>query len=213
MESKVLVIGTGGHAKVIIDILANDKKYDIIQCMIEDIASEVIGLKTNKNDRLLDSIHCGEVQYAFIALGDNKLRHDIALHINQKLGLELINVISPFSHISSSVKIGTGIAVMPGAVINVDTVIENNVIINTGATVDHDCIIGESAHIAPGSHLAGCVRVGKGTFLGIGCKVIDKISIGEWSKVGAGAVVIKDIAPYTTSVGIPAKVIKNLIRR
>jgi acetyltransferase-like isoleucine patch superfamily enzyme len=37
--------------------------------------------------------------------------------------------------------------------------------------------------------------------------VLPHITIGEGAVVGAGSVVIKDVAPYTTVFGSPAKVI------
>lgn len=209
MGSKAIVIGSGGHAKVIIDIMMNQNFYEAIACTLEDLNNEnVTGVQSPHDDSYLWQLYKQGIRKAFVAIGDNKLRFNVAKYVCE-LGFELINIVSPSAYLSKKVKLGSGIVIMPGVVINVDTVIGDNVIVNTGASVDHDCIIGESVHIAPGCNIAGKVSVGQGTFLGVGCKVIDKITIGSWAVVGAGTVVVKSLPGYCTAVGVPAKVIKS----
>jgi UDP-perosamine 4-acetyltransferase len=207
-KNKLIILGAGGHAKVIIDILKDSNIYDIIGCLdISFPGKEISGVQVIGDDSKLPQLLSDGIRHAFVAVGDNRLRDKLS-HQVTKLGFELINAISVHSVISPSTRLGHGIAIMPGAVINVDAQLGDNVIINTGAGVDHDCILAEGCHIAPGCFLAGNVVVGKGAFLGIGCKVIPKIKVGEWSVVGAGAAVIKDLPPYSLAVGVPARVIK-----
>lgn len=210
MKSKIIVIGSGGHAKVVRDILSSRNEFETVSCTLEDINNkEITGLyNRDENSKLADLFQQG-IKNVIVGIGDNKLRKKIADYL-KKTGFNLVNAVSDFTYISHSVKIGNGVVIMPGAVINADAVIEDNVIINTGATVDHDCIIGEGSHIAPGCNLSGKVQLGQGVFLGTGCRIIDKISIGEWTIVGAGASVVKDLPSNCTAVGVPAKVIKNL---
>lgn len=209
MNKNVVIVGGSGHAKVIIDIINSLGKYNISGfTSMDDREKTLVGdVPYLGDDSVLPQIFKNGVSNAVIAIGDCKVR-DLVFNKTQKLGFRIIPVISPYTHISPTVKIGDGVVIMPGAIINVDTRIGDNTIINTGATLDHDNYIGKSVHIAPGSNLAGNVTVGDGTFLGIGCRVIPGIKIGEWSTVGAGSVVIKNIPSYTTSVGIPAEVIK-----
>lgn len=209
MNKKVIIIGSGGHAKVIIDIIQGMKKYEIIGVASSDKIKRIIsGVPILGNDSILIDLYKSGVKHAFIAIGDCKLRDIIFNYVN-KIGFDLVNAISPSANISPTVKIGFGVAIMPGVSINVDSIIEDNVIINTNASIDHDNVIKKSVHIAPGCNLAGNVTVGEGTFLGIGCKVIPKIFIGKWSTIGAGSVVIKDVPSNTVVFGVPAKVIKN----
>lgn len=208
--TKVIIIGSGGHSKVIKDIFESSSNYEIIRCTLEDINCEKItGISEKEHGSNLQRLYDEGIRDVFVAIGDNKLRAKIGDYV-QEMGFKLVNAISNFTCISPTAKFGKGVAIMPGAVINADVVIEDNVIINTGVTIDHDCLIGESSHIAPGCNLSGKVQVGHGVFLGTGCRVIDKISIGEWTIVGAGAAVVKDLPGYCTAVGVPAKVIKNL---
>jgi UDP-perosamine 4-acetyltransferase len=208
MKDKVIIIGASGHAKVIIDILKNNNEYELVGCIDSAPSSKkILDLPILGTDEDLPKLLTQGITHTFIAIGDNRTRKKVAEKVTQ-LGFNLINAISRFSYISSTVQLGKGIAVMPGAIINVDSIIGDNAIINTGASVDHDGTIGAYSHIAPGTNLAGNVRFGEGVFCGVGCKIIPQITIGEWSIIGAGATVITDIPAHVTSVGIPAK-IKN----
>lgn len=205
---KVVIIGAGGHAKVIIDILRRDHNYELVGCTDNHIVNPVLNLPVLGNDSILPYLYDQGIHHAFVAIGNNRVRQKLHQKA-QMIGFQFVNAISPFTCISDSAKLGTGIAIMPGAIINVETVIGDQSIINTGASVDHDCSIGEYAHIAPGCNLAGNVTVGKGTFVGIGSKVIDGTRIGGFSMIGGGSAVIRDIPDYCTAVGVPAKVIKH----
>jgi UDP-perosamine 4-acetyltransferase len=209
-KNKLVILGASGHAKVIIDILKGLNRYDIIGCLDATFKEqEVAGVKVIGDDSKLPQLYSDGIRHAFVAVGDNRLRDKLASQVIN-LGFVLINVISINAFLSTSVKLGHGIAIMPGAVLNVDVKVDDNVIINTGAGVDHDCVLATGCHVAPGCFLAGNVVIGKGVFLGVGCKVIPKIKIGEWSVVGAGAAVTKDLPPYSLAVGVPAKIIKHI---
>lgn len=208
MINDVVIIGGGGHAKVIIDIFKTQNKYRVIGFTSSEGSNPVKIVPMVGDDSILPELFKKGIRKAFIAIGDCKLR-DIIFNKVKALDFEIVSAISPYSNISTSVKIGDGVAIMPGVTINVDSVIEDNAIINTNASIDHDNYIRKSAHIGPGSNLAGNVTVGCGTFIGVGTKVIPKMEIGDWSIVGAGSVVINKIPSYTTSVGVPCKVIKS----
>lgn len=207
-KEKVIIVGSAGHAKVIIDIINSAGKYQVVGYTSPEQRRPILGVPFMGQDSRLPVLYDSGISKIFLALGDNKKRLTLAKTV-KAIGFELINVISPSAYISPSVKLGSGIAVMPGAVINPDSVIGDLTIINTGATVDHDCLIKPACHIAPGCNLAGNVKLGEGVFLGIGCKVIPKIQIGSWTVVGAGAVVIRDLPANCLAVGVPAKIVKG----
>jgi UDP-perosamine 4-acetyltransferase len=206
----VIVIGSGGHAKVVIELIRAEGKYGIIGCtglatggfVLDDVP--VLG-----TDSVLPTVLARGVKKAFIAIGDNRLRLLLLAHAVE-LGFELINAISPHAVISPSAKLGKGIAIMPGAVINACAQILDGVIINTKAGVDHDCYISDGAHIGPGSALAGNVEIGRESFLGIGTCVVPGIRIGSRAIVGAGSVVIRDIPDDVTALGVPARVVSGI---
>ncbi|MGH9437338.1 MAG: acetyltransferase [Terriglobia bacterium] len=204
--SEVVLLGAAGHAKVIIEIFQETRAFEVVGCLSPQSANAAIcGIPILGDDRELDRLLAKGVRRAFVAVGENRRRAALCKRV-QEIGFELVNAISSHATVSPSVRLGQGIAVMPGAVLNAETIVSDGSIINTGATVDHDCFIGAYSHIAPGSNLAGSVRVGSGAFLGTGSRVIPNIRIGEWSTVGAGAVVIADVPPRVTAVGVPARI-------
>ncbi|MEK5269377.1 acetyltransferase [Aeribacillus sp. FSL K6-8394] len=209
MKTKIVIIGAGGHAKVIIDMLKSSSQFEIAGCTAPSkTESNVQGVPVIGDDSILPGLLKKGIQNAFVAIGDNKKRRE-AFEQLSLLGFQHLNVISPFSYIAPTVKMGKGVAVMPGAVINADAVIGDNAIINTGATVDHDAVIESHTHIAPGSNVAGNVHVGEGAFIGTGSKVIPNVKIGRWSVIGAGAVVIRHIPDYKKAAGVPARIFKE----
>jgi UDP-perosamine 4-acetyltransferase len=200
---KVVIVGAGGHAKVIIDILRASDSFELVGCTDIQVDKEVNGLQVIGDDTILPELFHQGVRHAFIAVGDNRLRHRLFYKL-LSIGFDFVNAISPHAVIAQSVNMGKGVAVMPGVCINAEAEIGNNVIINTGTTVDHESSIGESSHLAPGCNIAGNAVIGQGVFVGLGAKVIDKMHIGDWSVIGAGAAVIKSIPSHSLAVGVPA---------
>ena len=209
VKEHVIVLGAGGHAKVVIEILqANGEKVDY--CVRGPQGPETCaGVSVLEGDQHLPLLRQRGYFRAFVAIGSYSIRQRMADVVRQT-GYQLTNAISPHAIISPSVQLGDGIAVMAGAVINAASVIADLAIINTGATIDHDCRIGRGVHIAPQCALAGSVTVGEGAFLGTGAKAIPGVQIGRWATVGAGAVVIRNIPDGAVAVGVPARVIKQV---
>jgi UDP-perosamine 4-acetyltransferase len=200
----IVVIGAGGHAKVCIELLrAMGEPVD--WCVGgEDGPDTCVGVPVLRGDVHLARLRDEGYHRVFVALGSNSLRERLADDV-VKLDFTLVSAISPTSEISPSARIGVGVAIMSGVVINAESNIHDLAIINTGATIDHDCVIGRAAHIAPQSGLAGNVSVGRRSFLGIGSRAIPGVRIGEDVVVGAGAVVIRDVEDGATVVGVPAQ--------
>jgi UDP-perosamine 4-acetyltransferase len=207
MSNGIVIVGAGGHAKVCIELL-HSMGERIAYCVGgRESPDQCVGIPVLKGDENLGRLRKADYSRIFVAIGSNSLRQRLAATAGE-MGFQLVNAISPHAVISPTARLGAGIAVMAGAVINADATIADLAIINTGATVDHDCKIGKSAHIAPQSALAGGVVVGSLSFLGIGCKVIPEVKIGDRVTVGAGGVVISNIIDGATAVGVPARVIE-----
>lgn len=139
-----------------------------------------------------------------VAVGDNAKRAAIFGRLIEKRG-QPVNVIHPFSCISPSARLGVGIVVCAGVVINPGAQVGDNCILNTSASIDHDCVVREHVHICPGARLAGRVAVGRGAMIGTGVSVIPGVRIGDWAVIGAGAAVVHDIPAHVTAYGVPAE--------
>lgn len=201
-------VGAGGHAKVVIDILRQDGRYEVV-ALVDPVrvGQSLAGIPIIGGDEQLPQIYAQGVTAAFIgvgSVGDNTLRrrlYEQAL----AMGFSLVNAIHPRAIVAPSVACGSGVAIMAGAILNPDTVLGPNVIVNTGAIVDHDCHIGAHSHISPGAVLAGGVRTGIGAHIGVGATVRQGIVVGDGAVVGAGAVVVRDVPPRVVVIGVPAR--------
>jgi UDP-perosamine 4-acetyltransferase len=207
MNDGVIVIGAGGHAKVCIELLQAAGRR-VAYCIGDAEGALCAGIPVLAGDEHLQRLRQEGYTDLFVAVGANATRRRLAAAA-QALGYTLVNAISPRAAISPSARLGAGIAIMAGAVVNAEADIGDLVIINTGATVDHDCRLGTAVHIAPQCGLAGNVSIGAESFLGVGCKAIPGVRIGDNVLIGAGGVVVDDIPAHTRAVGVPARPIRS----
>lgn len=203
-ERSIVVVGAGGHAKVIIESLRL-AGWNVVGCTDSDATPRLCaGAPVIGNDDKLGELLGDGVSCAFCAIGDNALRERIGRRL-LSLGFEMPAVLGPGTTVAPSVSVGAGVAILPGAVVNSEAVLRDFAIINSNANVDHDCLIGCAAHIGPGASLAGNVQVGDRTFLATGSAVIPGTEIGADTIVGAGSVVVRNLPPEVLAYGNPAK--------
>jgi len=209
---RVLILGAGGHAQVVADILLRAHQAGANLCpvgFLDDhsmlIGKTIMGLPVLGAIGQLDELDHDAV---IVALGDNRTRARLFESVRAK-GEKIVNAIHPAAVVAPDVRLGRGVVICAGVVVNTGTVIGDDVILNTGCTVDHHNHIGDHAHIAPGVHVGGNVTIGEGSLVGIGAVVIPERTVGAWSVIGAGSVVIRDIPAYARAVGVPARVIKR----
>jgi UDP-perosamine 4-acetyltransferase len=206
----LIVIGAGGHAKVVIELLTASGAYRIVGLTDADPSPRrLLGFEVLGGDDILPRLRAEGVAHAFVALGDNALRQKAALKA-RGLGFALVNAVSPTASLSPSAHMGVGVAVMAGAVINACGAVGDFAIVNSGAVVDHDAVLGEACHIGPGCALAGCVTIGPRAFLGVGVSVTPNITIGQDTIVGAGACVTADLPAGILALGVPARAVRSL---
>ncbi len=202
MNKKVVIIGAGGHGRVVADIAK--ACGDTVIGFLDD--SNTANNKVNIIGTSADAIEfCDSETELFVAIGNCKVREKI---MNGLPNAKWYTAIHPSAVISPSAVIGEGTCVMPNAVVNNSAVVGKGVIVNTCASVDHDDIIGDFVHIACGARLAGTVTVGNCTWIGIGSTISNNVSVCSNLMIGAGTVVVKDITEEGTYVGVPARKIK-----
>ncbi len=209
-----VVLGGGGHARVVIDSLKASGAAEVLAVLDCDRAlwgTELFGVPLLGGDELLPEIVKRGATHFVVgvgSVGDNYPRRRL-FDLGVAHGLVPLAVQHPSAICSPQAKVGAGSVLFPGAVINAGAVVGVNVIVNTGAIVEHDCVIGDHAHIATGARLASTVNVGTGAHVGAGATVRQCISIGEGAVVGIGAVVVKNVPPQTVVMGVPARVLRN----
>lgn len=192
---KIVIIGAGGHGKVVADIARLNGYLDISFLDDDDSKTECCGFPVVGNTSEFVNFDCD----MFVALGDAEKRREFIGRLSKT-----VTLIHPSAVVAESVTIGRGCVIMAGAVINPDTHMGDGCIINTCSSVDHDSRIDDYVHIAVGSHLGGTVHIGDNTWIGAGATVINNIDICSDCIIGAGAVVVKDISEPGTYIGVPA---------
>ena len=212
---RVIGLGAGGHAKVVIETLRLVGGYELaglVDSKRELWGTEVLGVPVLGDDSLLPRLYDEGARHAFIGLGsagDTRPRRRLYEQACRQ-GFQIVPAIHPQAIISPSAQIGQGPTIMAGAIINAAARLGDDVIVNTGAIVEHDCVIGSHVHIATGARLASTVHVGDGTHIGVGAIVRQCIHIGRHSIVGAGAVVVDDVPDGVVVVGVPARVLRKV---
>ena len=211
---KIIIIGAGGHAKVVADIILTRKEK--LKENLEIIGFLDDNFKNLKYNNIFGIPILGDLEniknfiskdYSFvIAIGDNDIRKKISENYSK---LNYYTAIHPKSIISREVKIGAGTVVMANVVINPNSIIGKYCILNTSSVIEHDSRLGSYVHISPNVTLCGGVSIDDNSWIGAGSVVRQQIYIGKDVVVGANSVVVKDIENSCIVVGNPAKKIKE----
>lgn len=207
MSERVMVVGAGGHAKVVIDVL-RAAGHEVLALFDDDASRHgqlfrgvpVVG---GSADVVAHAAGAG-LRHFLVAIGHNRARLDIGGRL-EAAGLVGLAAVHPSAVLAPGVILGPGTVVMPGACINADTCIGAHGIVNTGARVDHDCVLGAGVHLAPGVVLCGNVSVGELAFVGAGTTVIPGMRIGARASVGAASAVVRPVADDSKVRGVPAR--------
>jgi sugar O-acyltransferase (sialic acid O-acetyltransferase NeuD family) len=201
----LLIVGAGGHARVLIDIAEKQARYRVVGLIDEQpclAGTALLGYPVLGGGELL---HREDMpSHAIVAIGAPEARAAWQEHL-EALGFQLAVLVHPSAQVGRDVRLGAGTVLMAGTAVNPGTRLGRGVIVNTGASIDHDCEIGDFVHVAPGARLAGGVRVGSQAHVGIGACVIQNVAIGAGAVVGAGAAVVRPVPDGLTVVGVPAR--------
>lgn len=207
MES-VIIIGAGGHARVLIDMLLNSSKYYIIGITDTNI-------RTNRQVMGFDIIGCDDAILEYLPdqvqlingigfVPGFTVRSRIYNYFKKKQ-FNFPALLHPTAIVSGNADIREGVQIMAGAIVQAGARIGENSIINTKASIDHDCQIGPNVHVASGATLCGNVVVSNDVFIGAGATITPGVYIGSNAIIAAGAVVLEDVADNDLVMGIPAR--------
>ena len=208
--TKLLVIGSSGHAAVLVDAIQLGGTYQIAGYLDDTMALGTV----RRGYPILGAIEdvaavCAEhgIRDAVIAIGDNWWRR----HVHEKLiarypRLEFPAVFHPSAVVSKSAEVGRGAAVLATCQIGPGSNVGAFCILNTGSSIDHDCEMHDFSSIGPGVFTGGLVEIGECSAIGVGASVSDRISVGRHAVIGTGSVVVRNIPDLVVAYGNPARV-------
>lgn len=204
----VVIVGGGGHAKVIRDALeSNGVPITGFTDQRSEAVANLPGLTYLGTDETLlaafPPLRC-RIAIGVGGLHSNALRRGLFERFDAS-GYGMLTVVHTRACIAPSVRLGRGVQVMAGAVVQSDGFVGDGALINTRAGIDHDCVIGDHAHIGPGATLCGGVTIGPGVLVGAGAVLLPGVRVGAGAIVGAGAVVLEEVPPGKVVIGVPAR--------
>ncbi len=207
-SSTVIVIGGGGHAKVLLEALARTgvAVAGLTDADLNKKGHVIAGARILGDDSIL-AAHPPQSTALVNAIGSTEtmtLRQKVYERLKAS-GYRFLTVVHPSAVIAADTVLEEGVQVMAGAIVQPGARIGANSILNTGARVDHDCVIGAHVHVAPGVTLSGSVTVGDGTHIGTAAAVVQGVRIGRGCLVAAGAVVTRNVADGERVTGVPAR--------
>ena len=194
--SDCYIIGNGGHARVVRDIL----DYNGHDCPLGFYDDSPSSVSSQNYQGKVENINT----HVICAIGNCQVRKRIVQENPQAIWRDAL--IHNRAYISRNARVGKGTVVCVDAIIQTHCQIGEHVIINSRASVDHDCQIADFVHIAPGTVLCGNVRIGEGTFIGAGSVIRENIVIGSNVIIGCGSVVVSNIPDNCTAYGNPCRV-------
>ena len=207
MPTELLVIGAGGHAKVVIEAVRETSRECQILLADQDISKKGQEVLGNISIKYLEN--WSELpEQCHIAVGNNQARQQLSI-VAQEQGKRPFTVVHPDASVSPSAYLGSGSFVAAKAVISAEACIGEGCIVNHGAIIDHDCRIEAYSHIAPNVTLGGDVCVCSGVLIGAGAVILPGIRIGEGAVIGAGAVVTENVKDSEIVAGVPARVVRT----
>lgn len=208
-QCPVILLGAGGHAKVVLDLLQGNARTVIGVCdpnLARQGTEKWRGVNVLGDD---NAIHQFSPESVELANGMGSLPGSLTrqrLHLTfSRQGYRFATLVHPSAVLGTGVTLGQGVQVMAGCVIQVDTCIGDNTIINTSAHIDHDGQIGQHVHIAPGAVLSGEVMVEENAHIGPNATLIQGKRIGRGAIVGAGTIVMRDLPAYHQLTGQPPR--------
>lgn len=190
------MIGSGGHAGVLVDILMRQGQQIHAICDPKPVRNRAVFegiLKINSDTKIFD--YSSESINLINGVGmspNNTHRMSIAKKF-RKAGYHFDTVKDPTALVSSYAEIGEGSQILSMSLLQPGVRLGLDVIVNSGAIIEHDCYIGNGTHIAPSAVICGGCHIGDNTLVGANATIINNVKIGESTIIAAGATVHSDV--------------------
>lgn len=213
MRTPLIIVGTSGHAAVVVDAIERGGSREIV-AFVDSARSPgdsafgypVIGPEDRLPAFLLDHGACEAV----VAIGDNFQRRRMAARLRALVpGLRLATVVHPAACVSPRAMLGDGVVILAGAIVCAGARVGDGAVLNTGCSLDHDSAMAPWSSLGPRAVTGGRVRIGECGSVAIGATVLQGRTVGCHAIVGAGAVATRDTADHAVAVGVPARVVRR----
>lgn len=207
MGKPLIILGAGGHSKVLIEILKNSQVTIIgITDPLFEKGTEINGIKVLGNDNEINNYNPKEIELINgIGFINKDTKRNILYEHFRKKGYIFNPLVHKSAILADDIELSEGIQILARAVLQPGSIIGENTIINTGAIIEHGSKVGRYSHVAPGAIILGDTEIGENSFIGAGAVIIQGVKIGNDCIVGAGGVIIKDVKDGATVVGVPAR--------
>lgn len=200
---RIVILGAGGHARVLIDLVREGYRDRIIVGTVDDdpsAAPDCLGIPLLGTSDRLAELRSDGIEEALLGVGavtNNALRAKLYRRLRDS-GFHVPTLIHPRAAVEPSVRMLSGCQIFAGAIVGSAVALGENVIVNSGAVVSHDCVIGSHVHITPGAILAGAVTVGENSVIGMGVTIYLGVRIGANVTIGNGVHVFRDVPDNST---------------
>jgi sugar O-acyltransferase (sialic acid O-acetyltransferase NeuD family) len=211
----MLIVGAKGFAKEVLEVVHQLNQLENL-VFFDDVNDDIKGSLYEKFPILKTS---EEVSDYFKTI-DNRFTIGIGNPVLRKklcdkfisFGGVFTSTISPLANIGLyEIQIGNGTNILSGAILSNSSKLGMGCIVYYNSIITHDCNVGDFVEISPSATLLGRCTVGSFSQIGANATVLPDIVIGRNVIIGAGSVVTKDIPDDCVAVGIPAKIIKELM--
>ena len=214
-DRRILLLGAGGHASVLHDLLhaLGRHPHGVIDRELT-AGNAWEGLPVLGDDDLLSTLSPEEFVLVNGLGASPDCSHRNALYARfRKEGFRFLSLAHPSAVLAHNVTVESGCQIMAGAVLQSGVTVGENSVVNTRSSIDHHCRIGPGVFVSPGAVLCGGVTVEEGAFIGAGAVLIPGAHVGKRAVVGAGAVVLEKVPDDALVVGNPAHLLRRLENR
>lgn len=196
--TSVVVLGSGGHAAVCIEIIERSSDLTMFGVVTRDDTrgAEFLGYPIVSSDQGVRALVAGGhgVVIGVGKIGADSRRAELFTWV-RRMGAEIPQLIDPDAYVSARAYLGHGAQVMRGATVGSGARVGDNTILNSHSLVEHGVQLGANTHVAPGALICGDAIVGESVFIGSGAVIREGVKIGVGAVVGAGALILGDIEP------------------
>ncbi|WP_433640179.1 acetyltransferase [Kluyvera georgiana] len=197
-DKPLVIIGGGGHASVIVDMLKQQKRDIVAIISPDDVTKRNVytGIDVLTNDNEIVRFKPEDVRLVngIGALPGSEIRYKVNLFF-KRMGYTFETIVADNAYVSSFSFLEEGVQIFPGAIVQTGSHIGAHTIINTRATIEHDVLLGAYNSISPGVIICGQCKTEEHVFIGAGATVIQNIEIGSRATIMANTLVTENVQP------------------